>query len=173
MCGDTETRTLLLSQAYEPLRLLSWQRAVTLLTLGKVEVLREYQRDLRAGRSALRAPAVVRLLRQVHKRRAPIRFSRQNLFARDGFRCQYCGAHKAMPDLTYDHVLPRHQGGRTDWHNIVTACGPCNRQKGGRTPEQAGMMLLSRPTQPRWLTRTALTITVPRVPEVWQDFLVA
>lgn len=171
MQGGAETRTLLLSQAYEPLRLIAWQRAVTLLSLGKVEVLREHDHHIRAAMRAWRAPAVVRLLRGIRQGRRPIRFSRVNIFTRDGHRCQYCGARKPPGELTYDHVLPRHMGGRTDWLNIVTACGPCNLRKGGRTPEQAGMRLLSRPVQPRWLAVTALTVSMPRVPEVWQDFL--
>lgn len=171
MYAGAETRTLLLSQAYEPLRLIAWQRAVTLLSLGKIEVLREYDHDVRAAMRAWRAPAVARLLRVIRQRRQPIRFSRVNIFTRDGHRCQYCGDRKPMGELTYDHVLPRHMGGRTDWMNIVTACAPCNLRKGGRTPEQAGMRLLSRPTQPRWLATRALTVSMSQVPEIWQDYL--
>src|SRR5512139_1612122 len=136
------TRTLLLNSTYEPLKVIPWQRAVTLLWLGKVEVVRSYDRDVRSVTFKIRMPAVVRLLRFIRRKRPQISFSRRNPFARDHGSCQYCGGKREPSDLTYDHVVPRSMGGKTDWSNIVTCCIDCNRRKGGRTPEQAGMRLL-------------------------------
>src|SRR5262249_8969104 len=98
------TRTLLLNSTYEPLKVIAWQRAVTLLWLGKVEVVRSYERDVRAVTFKIRMPAVVRLLRFIRRKRPQISFSRRNLFARDQNTCQYCGKRHESPELTYDHV---------------------------------------------------------------------
>lgn len=164
-------QTLLLSQAYEPLRVISWKRALTLMTLGKVEVLEEYDRELRTTTFVIKMPAVVRLLRSFRRFRQPVKFSRANIFARDSYACQYCGARKPIGELTYDHVLPRHQGGKTEWTNIVTACQECNLQKGARTPEQARMRLRARPVQPRWIPAVTITISRASVPDAWRDYL--
>jgi 5-methylcytosine-specific restriction endonuclease McrA len=85
-----------------------------------------------------------------HLPRGKIRFSRLNIYARDGDTCQYCGRTLPRSDLNLDHVVPRSQGGKTSWENVVCSCVPCNLKKGGRTPEQAGMKLLTRPARPRW-----------------------
>lgn len=166
------TRTLLLNSTYEPLKVISWQRAVTLLWLGKVEIIRSYDRDIRAVTFRIRMPAVVRLLRFVRRKRPQISFSRRNLFARDEYRCQYCGRRHESPELTYDHVTPRSQGGRTEWTNIVTCCVECNRRKGGRTPEQAGMRLMRPPKRPEHLPGViTVTIGLQSAPDAWRDFL--
>jgi 5-methylcytosine-specific restriction endonuclease McrA len=85
-------RTLLLSQGFEPIKVISWQRAITLLTLGKVEVIEEYDAEIKAVSVVIKAPAVVRLLRAFRRHAKPVKFSRVNIYARDGYRCQYCGA---------------------------------------------------------------------------------
>src|SRR5215470_9232795 len=165
-------RTLLLNSSYEPLKVISWQRAVTLFVLGKVEVIREYDGFVRSISFKIRTPAVVRLLRFIRRKRPQVSFSRRNLFLRDDGHCQYCGGKKDTSDLTYDHVVPRSQGGRTEWTNIVTCCVDCNRRKGGRTPEQAGLRLLRVPKRPEHLpVVVTITIGVNTAPEAWRDFL--
>jgi 5-methylcytosine-specific restriction endonuclease McrA len=166
------SRTLLLNSTYEPLKVISWQRAVTLMWLGKVEVIRTYDRDVRAVTFRVRMPAVVRLLRYVRRKAPQVTFSRRNLFARDESTCQYCRSKLDSHQLTYDHVVPRAHGGKTDWTNIVTCCVDCNRKKGGRTPEQAGMRLLKPPRRPDHLPTTlTFTIGVRTAPDAWRDFL--
>ncbi len=123
-------KTLLLSQSYEPIKVISWQRAITLLFLGKVEVVEEYGDAVRSVTFIIKIPSVVRLLRAFRRHHRPVKFSRVNIYARDGYACQYCGDKLGVDELTYDHVVPRSQGGRTEWTNIVTACHDCNRRKG-------------------------------------------
>ena len=165
-------RTLLLNSTYEPLKVITWQRAVTLLWLGKVEVIRHYDRDIRSVTFKIRMPAVVRLLRFIRRKRPQVSFSRKNLFARDDNSCQYCGARHDPSELTYDHVVPRSIGGKTDWQNIVTCCIDCNRRKGGRTPEQAGMRLRRAPRRPEKLPGVlTITIGLTSAPDAWRDFL--
>src|SRR5262249_31921020 len=112
-------RTLVLSQGYEPIKVIPWQRAITLLFLGKVEVLEEYGDNIHSVSLIIKVPAVVRLLRAFRRHAKPVKFSRVNIYARDCYKCQYCGKKASMHELTYDHVVPRSQGGRTEWTNIV------------------------------------------------------
>ncbi len=164
-------RTLLLSQGYEPIKVISWQRAITLLFLGKVEVLEEYAQGVHSVNLVIKIPAVVRLLRAFRRHAKPVKFSRVNIYARDHYRCQYCKKRANISDLTYDHVIPRSQGGKTEWTNIVSCCYDCNRKKGGRTPHQAGMKLLAPPAQPNWVPAITIRISMRSVPDAWRDYL--
>ena len=171
MEGGATARTLLLSQGYEPIKVISWQRAISLLFLGKVEVLEEYDHNIRSISLVIKIPAVVRLLRAFRRHAKPVKFSRVNIYARDNYRCQYCGNKASISELTYDHVIPRSQGGTTEWMNIVTCCYECNRKKGGRTPKQASMILLSQPAQPNWVPAVTIRISLKSVPDAWRDYL--
>ncbi|MEM7608766.1 MAG: HNH endonuclease [Myxococcota bacterium] len=164
-------RTLVLDQGYQPHRIIGWKRAVGMLFDGKVEVVEEYDEDIRSVSLTIKMPAVVRMLRAVRRKRR-VRFSRINVAARDDFRCQYCGETFPLRRLTYDHVIPRGQGGKTTWENIVMACRPCNEQKGNRTPRQAGMRLRKTPVKPTWLPFVAFRVDPARsVPEAWANWL--
>ena len=165
------TRTLLLTQGYEPIKIISWQRAMTLLTLDKVEVVEEYDIAVRGTSMIVNVPAVVRLRKAFRRFAKPVKFSRVNIYARDGYTCQYCGDRLSVNELTYDHVVPRSQGGQTDWTNIVTCCHDCNRTKGGRTPRQAGMVLRAIPTQPNWVPAVTIRVSLRSVPDAWRDYL--
>lgn len=163
-------RTLLLSQGYEPISIISWQKAICLLTLGKVEVIETYERDIRSVQLVLKMPAVVRLVRAIRRYPRQVKFSRQNVLARDRWRCQYCSEKRPSHELTYDHVIPRSQGGRTEWENIVAACVDCNARKANRTPEQARMRLRRVPHRPSWVPIFTLTISRSSVPDAWRDY---
>jgi 5-methylcytosine-specific restriction endonuclease McrA len=162
---------LVLSQGYEPVKIVSWQRAITLLFLGKVEVIEEYDRDIKSTSLVIKVPAVVRLLAAIRRHKQPVKFSRVNIYGRDRYTCQFCGVKKPIGELTYDHVVPRSQGGKTTWTNIVTACEACNRRKANRTPEQAGMRLLAQPVQPKAMPSLVITISKESMPDAWRDYL--
>jgi 5-methylcytosine-specific restriction endonuclease McrA len=165
--------TLLLNASYEPLKIVNWQKAVTLWCQGKVEIISEYEREIHTVSFSFRLPSVIRLLRYVRiKRRFDyVPFSRANIYARDDYACQYCGHTLPASDLTFDHVVPVAQGGCKDWENIVTCCVGCNRRKGGRTPEEAGMRLLRQPERPREASAITITIRFRHTPESWRDYL--
>ncbi len=164
-------QVLLLNLSYEPLKVIDWKKAITLLCLGKVEVLEEYGRDIHSVSVTIRLPSVVRLLSLVKRPKRPVRFSRQNIYARDRHRCQYCGQRYPTEELTYDHVLPRSRGGKTEWKNIVTCCVTCNRKKGGKTPEEARMRLIRKPSRPTWVPAVRFTIGFKEIPTAWRDYL--
>ena len=164
-------RTLVLDQGFQPHRVISWQRAVLMLFDGKVEVVEEYEEDIRSVTLTIKMPAVVRLLRTIRGRRG-VKFSRINVATRDGFRCQYCGVQLPLRRLTYDHVIPRSQGGATSWENIVMACYPCNGRKAHGTPEQAGMRLRKAPVKPSWLPLVSFRLDPAYdIPEAWLNWL--
>jgi 5-methylcytosine-specific restriction endonuclease McrA len=164
-------QTLVLTSGYEPIKVVSWQRAITLLTLGKVEVIEEYDRDIRSPTLVFKMPAVVRLLRAFRRSKGKVKFSRVNIYARDKYRCQYCAQKLPIAELTYDHVLPRSLGGKTTWQNIVAACAPCNARKSDRTPQQAGMRLITKPVRPKWVPVMTLRLSKNTAPEAWRDYL--
>jgi 5-methylcytosine-specific restriction endonuclease McrA len=166
-------RTLLLNATYEPLRVVSWQRAVTLLIKGKVEVLAAYDRVIRGVSISLEHPSVLRLRQRVRvaKRFHNVPFSRANIYLRDKNGCQYCARRLPSSELTLDHVIPASQGGRKDWENIVTCCIECNRRKGGMTPDQAGLQLIRTPKRPTFLPALRITLGIGEVPESWRAYL--
>lgn len=145
-------RVLVLNASYEPLQIISVRRAVVLLLQEKAELVEATELQLRACHYSFDIPLVIRLVRYI---RIPPRFklpcSRRGVLARDHDTCQYCGAQPGRVNLTMDHVIPRSQGGLTVWTNVVAACCECNRKKGGRTPEQANMLLRTRPRQPQYV----------------------
>ena len=165
-------QVLVLTPGMEPHRIVPWQKAINMLFLGKVEVLEEYDEVLyRSMTLTIRMPAVVRLLRFFRGIKRAIKFSRINVMTRDKFICQYCGVKKKMRELNYDHVLPRHLGGRTTWENIVTSCYPCNAKKRNRTPEMAAMTLLSTPVKPKSLPITLHLNFGNNIPDAWASYV--
>ncbi len=100
-------------------------------------------------RFQIAVPRIIRLLGYDKLPRQDVKFNRRNIYARDSNRCQYCGKKHPTPELSLDHVIPRSQGGRTTWENIVCCCVRCNVRKGGRTPDQAGIKLIAKPIKPR------------------------
>ncbi len=168
---DQFIRTLMLTPWMTPCRVISWQKAVVLFFLDKVEVVEEYAVTIAAPSLAIRAPAVVRQRRLAGGRPKRPAFSRTNIFVRDDFTCQYCGLVGVASDLNLDHVLPRSRGGQTTWENIVTSCYRCNQHKAGRTPEEAKMRLARRPFRPASLPSTlSLGRASSDVPAEWQAY---
>lgn len=163
------TRVLVLDQGFQPHRIVSWQRAVTMLFRGVAETIEEYDEEIRSVTFVMKVPSVIRLLRKVGRKRA-VKFSRINVLTRDNFTCQYCGKHLPTRKLNYDHVVPRCQGGKTTWENIVTSCFPCNDRKRDRTPEQAGMRLLKKPIKPRSLPVVAMHLDLTDIPSAWMSY---
>ena len=167
-------QTLLLNATYEPLKVVHWQKALTLWCQGKVEVISVYDREVHSVSVSFKLPSVIRLLRfiRIKRRFDYVPFSRANIYARDKHRCQYCGHSFPTSDLTFDHVMPVAQGGRKDWENIVTCCVTCNRRKGGRTPEEAGMRLHRHAARgPTRRRPSRFTIGVRNAPDSWRDYL--
>jgi 5-methylcytosine-specific restriction endonuclease McrA len=164
--ATSPTRSLVLNASYEPLSIVSSRRAVCLLLADKAELVECDEAVVRSANVSIPVPTVVRLRYMVRvPRRAVAAVSRRAVFARDDYRCQYCGARAD----SIDHVLPRSRGGSHVWENLAAACRPCNMKKRDRTPDEAGMRLLRPCRAPRgtaWVTLGLLG-----VPEAWQPYL--
>lgn len=166
----TQRSVLLLSSGFEPVTVISWQRAVTMLFAEKIEVIEQYEHSIRSISFSIRAPAVVRLLKYAPFSRGSPPLSRVNILARDEFECQYCGTELHTREATLDHIIPRSRGGRTTWENLVCCCKTCNRKKGGLLVDEARMRLLSIPKKPAWLPVIKVTLN-GNIPPPWQAFL--
>ncbi len=159
---------LVLNKSFLPVHITTVRRAFCLMCAGIAKAVNaQYQTfDFESWRQlsielndetiglvnrAIKVPRVILLIAydRVPKRR--IRFSRYNIFARDRNTCQYCGRVFSRSELNLDHVIPRAQGGTSIWENVVCSCHECNRQKGGKTPEQARMRLIAQPRKPAWI----------------------
>lgn len=142
-----DSPVLVLNQSYEPLNLCRIRRAIVLVFHGKAEVLENSRGELHSVTQVFQIPSVIRLVYMVKRPRHQRKLSRLEVFSRDQYTCQYCG--RQTKELTLDHVIPRRRGGQHSWDNVVSACIPCNRRKGGRTPDEARMRLLRQPRPPR------------------------
>lgn len=191
-----ETNVLVLNRFYMAVRVVNVRRAMTLLYRECAEVIdnddgtyvsydfdswcelsqlaaMDKQPDedyLKAVDFEVKVPRIVRLTRFDRMPVQTVRFNRRNLFARDDYRCQYCGKAEPTHKLSLDHVVPRSHGGGTNWENIVCSCLKCNSRKGGRTPQQARMKLLTHPAKPRFNPLMTQSVDDPRY-ESWKTFL--
>ena len=156
--------------SYYPLSLWPWQTAIKAAFLERVDIIAEYDREIRSPSLRMKLPSVIALRQYVRPASTPA-FTRFNLFLRDRFTCQYCDVPGG--ELTFDHVIPRAYGGRTTWENVTTACAPCNLKKGGRTPAEAHMQLARRPQQPTTHELQANGRAFPPhyCHESWRDYL--
>lgn len=158
--------SLVLNASYEPLGTVAATRAVVLVLGGKADPVHLTGIVLHSERLEVPIPSVVRLRQFVHvpfRRRVSV--SRRAVMARDGHRCQYCGAHAD----SIDHVVPRSRGGEHVWDNVVAACRPCNVHKRDRMLKDSGMRLKRTPTAPHGIAWSIMA--GGRVPEDWQTYL--
>ncbi len=155
--------------SYYPLSLWCWRDAIKAVFLDRVNIVSEYEREIRSPSFALKLPSVVSLKTYVKPAEYPA-FTRFNVFLRDHFVCQYCGNGE---DLTFDHLVPRSKGGQTTWDNVVTACAPCNLKKGGKLPRESGMWPALRPDRPtvHQLHKNGRLFPPNFLHESWQDYL--
>ena len=161
-------QVLVLNASYEPLNVTSVRRAHVLIFKGKAEVLEALDQQLHSASDTYPWPHVIRLVTYVNVPRAVQRkISRRALFARDDWKCVYCGQNGGR--LTLDHVIPRSRGGESVWENVVTSCAPCNLRKGDRLLHEVSMVLhrQPRPPQPVLFIRLA----APKIPNGWRQYL--
>ncbi|HVM96129.1 MAG TPA: HNH endonuclease [Candidatus Acidoferrales bacterium] len=181
------TKVLVLNRSFLPVHITSVRRAFTLLYQGVAHAVDNQYRtfdfeswaDLSVSvhddsiglvNRAIRVPRVILLLAYDRVPKRQVRFSRFNIYGRDRSTCQYCGKTFPRSELNLDHVIPRSQGGLSRWDNVVCSCHSCNRRKGGRTPEEAGMRLLRHPVRPEWTPFMLETFSLRRYKE-WVPFL--
>lgn len=191
-----DSSVLVLNRHYAAVRVVSARRAFCMLFKGIAEIVsvedeswqtydfeswqeisayrarfeRDHHEWVHCVRFELAVPRIVRLLIYDRLPKREVKFTRRNIYARDRNRCQYCGKKFSTCELSLDHVVPRSQGGRTSWGNIVCCCVRCNVKKGGRTPVEAGMRLISQPRKPRRSPVVTLRLTSAKY-HSWKQFL--
>jgi 5-methylcytosine-specific restriction endonuclease McrA len=157
---------LVLNASFEPLSVVPARRAACLILADRADLVADDGTEIHSVSLTIPSPSVVRLRYMV---RAPFHrrttLSRRALFARDDYRCQYCGG---FAD-SIDHIVPRSRGGQHTWENVAAACRPCNLRKRDRTPAEAGMVLARPPRVPREHAWVAAAVAL--VPDAWKPFL--
>lgn len=119
--------------SYLPLSVVQWKEAIKYMYHDKCDVLEWYDDWLvRSPTWETKVPAVIMMRDFIHQK-SDVRFSKGNVYLRDKYTCLYCNKIHIKSQLTLDHVIPVSKGGKTDWYNIVTACGPCNTKKADRS----------------------------------------
>lgn len=185
-----DSRVLVLNRLYQPINVISLRRAIVMFYQGLASaVTPEFQTfdfdswaslsvavdEERLGLvdgAGMRVPRVILVRRCDWVPQRNVKFNRASIFARDKNRCQYCARTLPRHELNLDHVVPRSQGGRTTWENVVCSCIQCNRVKGGCTPVQAGMRLIRQPFKPAW--SPIGNVPVPMgIHRDWAPFLVS
>jgi len=181
------TQVLVLNRGWAPIRVESLRDALIKLWLGKAQVvdeeytLHDFQEwcDFSAGaengyigvgNQKFVLPQIIKLREYNRVHQKHVKLNRYNVLARDKNTCAYCGQQFPVRKLTLDHVIPRAQGGRDKWENLVAACQTCNGLKADRTPEQAGMRLRRKPYEPPTVAPLK-GLRLSRVPKRWEDFV--
>lgn len=170
MTHSVNAAVLVLNQNYEPLNICNTRRALVLVIDGKAEVLEEYAAGVSSATRVFPSPSVIRLIYMIRRPRPRVKLTRREVFIRDNYTCQYCG--RQSGDLTIDHIVPRHRGGSHTWENLVSACKACNHRKGGKSLQEARMLLRSQPKEPS----PGVYYTIERrldsgIFESWEKFL--
>jgi 5-methylcytosine-specific restriction endonuclease McrA len=137
---------LVLNANFEPIHVCDMRRAVNLMLGGKASLVLNGRGEIKTVSRAYPRPSIIRLEKMIKRPHPTVRLTKREILRRDNFTCQYCGQH--LSNLTVDHVVPRHLGGRHTWDNLVAACPGCNHRKGGRTIDQVQMHLLRMPVEP-------------------------
>tara|TARA_B100001123_G_scaffold441043_1_gene581446 strand:+ start:678 stop:1214 length:537 start_codon:yes stop_codon:yes gene_type:complete len=155
--------------SYFPLSVCNWKESIKAVYLDKVSVISEYNEIVRSPSIKIKIPSVIALKEYVICSRKPA-FTRFNVFLRDGFECQYCGAEN---NLTFDHILPKSRGGKTTWENVITACSDCNTSKGNKTLKELKLSIDKEPFEP---SISNLQEKIKKYPpnylhDSWKDYL--
>lgn len=182
----SDEQTLVLNGDGNPLEVVSWQQAVSMVLRGKAYVLEEYEdRPIRTINGHVPRPCVVAKYTYTHQLKA-VKYSPKGVRVRDNMTCMYCGFKaRFQAQLTMDHVVPRSRSNRgwvvqpwsgekvrvTGWRNIVACCEPCNRAKADRTPAEANMPLLNRPGPPSSSDRVKMALRFRKTPPQWDSYL--
>lgn len=185
-------QVLVLNRLWQAVNVCSARRALTLLFEGHAQVVlggndgsfqtynftewqdlsKSHHSDdcVRSISLKIRVPRVILLMMFDRMPKKEVKFTRHNIFERDGNTCQYCGRIFDRNELNLDHVVPRDRGGPTTWENIVCSCIPCNTKKANRTPREAGMYLIRKPKRPKWRPFVQINLGVA-CHDSWKHFI--
>ena len=182
-------KVLVLNRTWAPVNIASVRRALTLVYVDMARIVHPHDFStfswegwlqtgetesfaprLRSATFEFLLPEIIVLTAYNGVFMKEVKFTRRNIFERDGNVCQYCGRRRDPREMTLDHIVPRSRGGNSSWENVVLACLPCNSRKGCRLPDEAGMSLLRPAVKPEWATRVGVKIG-PKRKSSWLPFI--
>ena len=167
-------QALLLDTNYMALSIVPWKKAVKLMVKGKAEAVVGVNavHNVNHANQTFQVPSIIRLLVKIPWRAhmGRVKFSRKNVAARDGWKCQYCGTKIGKGAGTIDHIVPKSHGGNTDYLNCVLCCKKCNNVKGNKTPIEAGMGLLKHPRKPTFFA--LYNHLLNDAPKEWAEYVI-
>jgi hypothetical protein len=167
-------KVLALASNYEPIGVIAWEKAVTLLVTNKAFVVEESDKVVRSPSTQMKIPSVIVYNKAMKKTKRAVRFSRKNVWLRDEGKCQYCAKEVKYSEYTIDHVKPRCYGGKSSWENVVVCCYSCNQKKAEKTVEQAGFKILKKPVMPFQLPYVSSIdeyYTANNIPDNWKFWI--
>ena len=162
-------KALKLDCSFRPLEIVDAVEALVLCLIGKAHAIESYSEEIKSVSESFKLPAVIVLTRYVKFQFKTMAPKRGNIIWRDQNQCQYCAKDFESNSLTIDHILPRSKGGQNTWINLVAACKKCNQKKGDRTPEQANMQLIRKPTKQN--SSVLRAVGKKQVNDLWKDYL--
>jgi len=166
-------KTLLLNSNYQVLNFLPERKAIKLLFKDKVEIISSWDKlDIKWENGKIKYPAILRLKSHVKRNFSATSFSRRAIVKRDNSTCQFCGIKLSAAQVTIDHIIPKSRGGNSSFTNCVVSCQSCNNIKADRTPEEANMILLRKPTHPSFCPTYYLSDSQDLWHESWDPFLI-
>jgi len=187
------SHTLVLNKQWSAICIVDWKKSISLLyqnhanvidsdcmaydfqewnEISKERIAKGVQGNVKSSVSfTIFVPEVISLL--VYDRLPPqdVILTRESIFVRDGYRCGFCGKQFKRKDLTWDHIIPRSQGGKNTWENLISACGNCNSKKSNLSLKDAGMKLLWTPTKPKWTGKMGITLGSIKVKKSWESWI--
>lgn len=151
-------RALILDSSFYPIKVVPWQKAIVLVLTGRAETIDLYEnKTIRTVHDFYQLPRILKLHSR-HRGHFQVKFSRENVFLRDAYTCQYCNRKFQVEQLTFDHVIPLSRGGETSWENIVTCCRKCNCAKGNKFLQEFHLKLHVPPRAPKWSPQIVLKL---------------
>ncbi len=178
---------LVLNKMWMPIRIIPAYRALTLIFAGKASAIdinyyaynwKDWSErkisdnpygTILTSSDVVEIPEIIVLSRYDKVFRKDTRLTKRNIYIRDGYKCQYTGMRIKESEADIDHVIPRSKGGKNTWENMVVCMKDINRMKADRTPEQAGLMLIKKPSKPN-ADRLLIDPKI-RVPDSWSKFI--
>jgi len=187
------TDVLVLNRNYYAIQVVSWKKAMSLMYQELATAIDENYTDfpfedwielsklmkehpngfVHTPKFKIAIPDIIRLSKYDRLPVRDVKFNRRNIYQHYNNKCCYCDKKFDTKNLNLDHVLPKSRGGRTDWTNIVTSCVGCNTKKGDKTPQEASMKLLVKPSKPRWKGAQSFLEHIPklRFKRSWQKII--
>ena len=162
-------KTLKLDSSFRPIEVIDAIEALVLCLVGKAQPIEVYGKVIKSINDSFELPCVIALKRIVKFRYKTLPCHRKNVMWRDDYQCQYCAKYPVVDKLTIDHVVPRSRGGKNEWLNLVTACKKCNQKKGNKTPREANMPLIKKPTVPK--SDVLKNISKNEISDIWIDYI--